>query len=314
MDDCLLREACPHAAIVLGSKLEHVSSAAKKLAVPLAQRSSTVLGRCGDSMPMRMCQLRIAFATDEVKMGPVKRLCNLACAIACVLAIAACSSVGYSIVDLAPEINATWDKSTLALAVGDVVKVAFPFKPEWNHEARVRSDGTASFLLVDSISVAGMTAAELDDRLSELYREKTASATDGVEVTIDVLTGGGAVTATSDGQSVYVVGEVIRPGALSVVGRSLTLFEAIADAGGHIKRSANLRNTVLVRRIASTGEMKSWRLDADIYSWGKVPAIMLQARDVVFVPNTAVDEIDIWIDQYIRLMLPFPNFTPTQSL
>ncbi len=299
---------------MLGSTLEHVSADAKKLPMPLAQRTSTVLERCGDPMLSLKRNLRIAFATVKVKMGSVKRLCNLACATACVLAMAACSATGYSIVDLAPEINATLDKSTLALAVGDVVTVAFPFKPDWNHEARVRPDGTASFLLVDSISVAGMTATELDDRLSELYRENTASVTDGVEVTIDVLTSGGGASATSDGQSVYVVGEVIRPGALSVAGRSLTLFEAIADAGGHDKRTANLRNTVLVRRIASTGEMKSWRLDADIYSWGNAPAIMLQARDVVFVPNTAVDDINIWIDQYIRLMLPFPSFTPTPAL
>jgi protein involved in polysaccharide export with SLBB domain len=225
----------------------------------------------------------------------------------------ACSTIGGSIVDLAPEINATWDNSTLALAVGDVVTVTFPFKPEWNHEARVRPDGTASFLLVDSVHVAGITTAALDDRLSQLYKLRTTSATEGIEVTVAVPTSGGAVAAASDGRSVYVVGEVAQPGALPVVGRSLTLFEAIANAGGHLKQTANLRAVVLVRRVVSTGEMRSWQLNADIYSWGQVPAIMLQARDVVFVPNTAVDDVNIWIDQYIRLMLPFPSFTPTQS-
>ena len=248
-------------------------------------------------------------------MGTVKRLCNSVCATACILALAACSATGYSIVDLAPEINATWDRSTVALAVGDRLQVTFPFKPEWNHDARVRPDGTASFLLIDSLAVAGMTAAELDERLSKLYKEKTTSQSDGLEVTVDVPTGGGAgvTTGAENGRSVYVVGEVRRPGAVSVAGRSLTLFEAIADAGGHIKATANLRNTILVRHIASTGEMKSWRLDADIYSWGTLPVILLQARDIVFVPNTAIDDVDIWVDQYIRQMLPFPSVVPTPT-
>ena len=241
-------------------------------------------------------------------MGDVKRLCNWVWATTCILALASCSATGYSIVDLAPEINATWDRSTVALAVGDTVRVTFPYKPEWNQEARVRPDGTASFLLLDSLTVAGMTAAELDDRLSKLYKDKTTSQSDGLELTVDVPTGGGAgaTAGPADGRSVYVVGEVTRPGAVSVAGRSLTLFEAIADAGGHLKATANLRNTILVRQIAGTGQMKSWRLDADIYSWGNLPAIMLQARDVVFVPNTAIDDVDMWVDQYIRQMLPFP--------
>ena len=243
-------------------------------------------------------------------MSAVKRLSNMACALACVSAMGACSAVGDSIVDLAPEINATWDNSTLPLAVGDVVTVTFPFKSEWNHEARVRPDGTASFLLVDSIYVAGITVAELDARLSELYKLRTTSAAEGMEVTITAPTSGGGLASADDGRSVYVIGEVTQPGALPVTGRPLTLIEAIANAGGHLKRTANLQDVVLVRRVASTGEMKSWRLNADLYSWGQVPPIMLQARDVVFVPNTAIDDVNIWIDQYVRLMLPFPSFSP----
>ncbi len=218
----------------------------------------------------------------------------------------ACSATGNSISDLAPEINATWDKSTVTLRVGDVVNVSFPFKPEWTHEARVRADGKASFLLIDSVQVAGLTTVELDERLTGLYRQKMSAETDVVEISLDVPTGGGVQAGSAaDGRNVYIVGEVQRPGPVALVGRSLTLFEAIADAGGPLKHTANLRNTILVRRNAKTGEMRSWRLDANIYAWGSAPSIMLQARDVVFVPNTAIDDINIWVDQYIRLMLPF---------
>jgi hypothetical protein len=36
--------------------------------------------------------------------------------------------------------------------------------------------------------------------------------------------------------------------------------------------------------------------------------VFLQARDVVFVPNTAIDDVNIWVDQYIRKMIPIPGF------
>lgn len=244
----------------------------------------------------------------------MKLLRKLGCACLVVMTMAACSATGNSISDLAPEINATWDKSTVTLRVGDVVIVSFPFKPDWSHEARVRADGMASFLLIDSVQVAGLTTAELDDRLTALYQEKMSTETNVVEISLDVPTGGGVQAGSAvDGRNVYVVGEVGRPGPVALVGRSLTLFEAIADAGGHLKHTANLRNTILVRRNAKTGKMRSWRLDADIYSWGSAPSIMLQARDVVFVPNTAIDDINIWVDQYIRLMLPFPVLPTTTS-
>ena len=81
-----------------------------------------------------------------------------------------------------------------------------------------------------------------------------------------------------------------KPGSVRLTGRQVTLIEAIGAAGGHLKDTANLRNTVLIRRIRGSNEMRSWRLDADVYGWGDQPAVFLQARDVAFVPNTAIDE------------------------
>jgi protein involved in polysaccharide export with SLBB domain len=237
--------------------------------------------------------------------------------IAGILALASCSATGYSIAELAPEINATWDGAETRLGVGDLVRITFPFREAWNQEARVRADGTASFLLIDSVAVAGSTIAELDARLTALYEKATAAARiEKLDLTIDVPSGGGSGSGGggegggNDGRAVFVVGEVERPGSVALHGRTTTLFEAISAAGGHKKATANLRNTILIRRIVATGEMRSWRLDAGIYDWGNQPAILLQPRDIVFVPNTAIDDVNIWVDKYIRQMLPFPYIVP----
>ena len=221
-------------------------------------------------------------------------------------ALASCSATGDSIADLASEINATLDTGRVVIAVGDSIGVTFPFKDQWNHEAFVLPDGSASFQLIDAVPVAGLTLADLDTRLTELYNKKRNNQ-EKIDLTVAVTTaGGGAGVSAVTGRVVYVIGDVNNPGPVIIAGRSLTLIEAIGAAGGHLKATANLRNVILVRKLADSKELRSWRLDADVYNWGSVPPIFLQPHDIVFVPNTAIDDVDIWVDQYIRRLMPFP--------
>ena len=215
--------------------------------------------------------------------------------------LAACSATGYSIKELAEEINSTLDRSTPRLLPGDTISVTFPYKTEWTHTTRVRADGVATFLIAGDIPVAGLTLAQLTEKLTPHYQGQTLN----VDLEVPASLGGGGSGVSISPQAAFVIGEVHNPGPVDLTGRTRTLFEIIAAAGGHLKATANLSNTILVRRLAS-GELRSWRLDADIYDWGDVPAVYLQPRDIVFVPNTAIDDINIWIDQYIRQMLPIP--------
>lgn len=223
------------------------------------------------------------------------------------LLLAGCSATGYRISDLAAEINATLQREPVGVEVGDTLLVRFPFKPEWNQKVRVRPDGFGSFLLLDDVAVVGLTLAELDKKLTDLLAQR--GNPQEVSVDIETPSGEGGSERASGRFSAFVVGEVERPGVVELLGRTYTLAEAISAAGGHKKATANLGNTILVRRLAS-GEMRQWRLDADIYEWGLQPPIYLQPRDIVFVPNTAIDEVNIWVDQYIRQMIPLPGFTP----
>ncbi len=218
--------------------------------------------------------------------------------------LCSCSSTGYSMTSLAEEINATLSSSSREVKVGDIITVSFPFQSEWDHVAQVMEDGTASFSLVGELRVLGMSMQRLNDELTKAYDR----ARNGQRVDLNA-----SITATGDGEvdannSLFVIGEVRTPGPIRVNGKRITLVEAISAAGGHLKLTANLGNTILVRRIRGSNEMRSWRLDADVYEWGEHPPIYLQERDVVFVPNTAIDDVNIFVDQWIRQMLPFPIF------
>ena len=213
-----------------------------------------------------------------------------------------CSATGSSITSLADEINATLSEVRTTVMVGDTVNVTFPFRSDWNQTARVMPDGYASFVLVGQVYVAGLSVPDLNKRLRERY--EGARTAEKVELTASVTMSDG--DATSVGENIFVIGEVGSPGAVEWTGRRLTLTEAISAAGGPLKATANLRDTVLIRRVRGSNKMRSWRLNADINQWGEHPAIFLQARDVVFVPNTTIDNVDIFVDQWMRQMIPLP--------
>lgn len=221
--------------------------------------------------------------------------------------LAGCSATGYSIGSLADEINATLGRTRTAAEAGDNIRVVFPYRSEWNHEARIQDDGYATFTLLGAVKVVGMTVDQLNATLVKRYNE--ASGTEQIELTADILPGVAQGSDSTDTSNVvYVIGDVRSPGSVRLTGRQVTLIEAISSAGGHLKATANLSNTLLIRRVRGSNEMRSWRLDADVYGWGDQPAIFLQARDVVFVPNTAIDDMNIWVNQYIRQMIPLPGF------
>ena len=69
-------------------------------------------------------------------------------------------------------------------------------------------------------------------------------------------------------------------------------------------------NTLLVRWSPSTGKQLHWTIDARPETWSGSTPLLLQPYDVLYVPNTPVDEVAIWVDNYIRRMIPFPYIIP----
>jgi protein involved in polysaccharide export with SLBB domain len=223
-------------------------------------------------------------------------------ATALLLAACATTPAGRNLMEITPEINATREPETVVLAVGDQLDVRFAYAPTWNQEVEIAPDGSAAFLGVGRLIAAGLSPGALNQSLSQAY----ARLFENPELSVSVKALGA--------RNVYVMGDVNKPGEV-VLGpdRRLTLVEALARAGGPIKETAFLSHTLLIRWSASKGEQLAWKIDARPENWiGAVP-LYLQPYDVVYVPNSPVDEVAIWVDNYIRRMIPFPYlFYPYQ--
>lgn len=227
-------------------------------------------------------------------------LARRACLALVLLALGACESAGGPKLDaIAHEVNATLEPEAVVLSVGDEIEVRFPYDPTWNQVVGIAGDGSASFMAVGRLIVAGMSLGQIKDTLNEAY----SHVFEGHELDVVVKTRGA--------RKVYVMGEVDEPGEFLLdPDRRLTLLDAVARAGGPLKASAYLAHLLLVRWSASTGKQLTWVIDAREENWRGTEPVYLQPYDLIYIPNTPVDEVAIWVDNYIRRMIPFPYIIP----
>ena len=209
-----------------------------------------------------------------------------------------CAFAGMSYPKAAAETNATLSRGDVVLAPGDTIRLQVLLNPDWDTTIVVGADGKASFPFLEDVPVAGLTLGQLDNSLEASY----ASKLDQPEVTLNVVTYGG--------REVIVMGEVRDPGAIPIASDRMTLVDALGRAGGPLKETALLKQVILVRWLPQEGRRRSWKIDARIKWWNGPEELYLQPYDVVFVPNTPIDDVGIWVDMYIRRLIPIPAIVP----
>lgn len=102
----------------------------------------------------------------------------------------------------------------------DLLEIKVLEAPELNGERRVADNGSISVPLLGEVSVSGLTAVEVRDRIAALLTSKYVQR---ANVTV--------VIKDFSNKPITVIGAVARPGTLSVAGR-FSLLQALSAAGG----------------------------------------------------------------------------------
>ena len=194
-----------------------------------------------------------------------------------VLLFAGCKSSEPSSAELAEaraaQAHSGQAADPLLLREGDTVRLNFPGAPNLNAIQAIRRDGKLALALVGEVQAAGMTPADLEKNLLELY---------GPQLQTKELT----VTLESSAFPVYVTGAVLKPGKV-VSDHPLTAMEAISEAGGFDMNKADLKNIRVIRNDGSKTEYFTLNLKA--YIAGKNTYIFhLKPSDILFVPERFV--------------------------
>jgi len=175
----------------------------------------------------------------------------------------------------------------------DQLDVKFFSHMELNEQVTVRPDGKISLQLVQEVQAAGLTPAELTDKLVKAY---------SVELEKPRIT---VIVRTFNAHKVYVDGEVYKAGLVTMAG-PMTLMQSISLGGG-LKDTAKTDEVIIIRRLADNRLVPVvTNLEKVINGTDLSQDIALRPNDIVFVPKSHIANVNVWIDQYLRRNIPVP--------
>jgi polysaccharide export outer membrane protein len=187
--------------------------------------------------------------------------------------------------------NGPYTEQEYRIQVGDRLDIKFFYNPELNELVTVRPDGRISLQLVHEIKVAGLTPSELTDSLTKKYAPELKKP----EITVIVRSFGA--------HRIYVDGEVNKSGMFPLMGY-MTVLQAISQAGG-VKDTARTKEVVIIRHGTNNKRVSlQVNMQKVIAGTDTGQDIPLKPFDIVYVPRTSIANVDIWVDQYVRKVLP----------
>lgn len=155
------------------------------------------------------------------------------------------------------------------LKLGDKLRIEVHKDPQMSQSVQIRPDGKITLPLVGDIEATGRTPIELRDQITRQLTEYIARPV----VTVIV------VEATAP--VVYVVGEVVHPGAVTLPDENLGVLQAIAMAGG-LKDFADRKHIRLLRKGVAGNNVIKFDYKAAIE--GRAP-VFLRPGDTIVVPD-----------------------------
>jgi polysaccharide export outer membrane protein len=162
----------------------------------------------------------------------------------------------------------------------------------------VKPDGTIDLPLIkDRVLAAGSTVPDVERTVNRLYNKGPLKH---VVASLSL--------ANARSRRVYVLGEVRNPGAYEIK-QPITPIHAIAMAGGHITATADLTSVILISKniygkpIGRRVDLKRMLDVGDMSS-----AILIKPYDVIYVPNTYVRDLGLFMEQYFSAAASVAGF------
>lgn len=152
----------------------------------------------------------------------------------------------------------------------DILEISVWREPDLQREVLVRPDGRISFPLAGDFKAAGRTP----EQVQEIITQRIQRYIPDPVVTVTVRTIGG--------NKIYVIGQVLNPGAY-VIGRYVDVLQALTLAGG-LSEFADEDNIRIIRRDAGRETVFPFEYD-DVKKGRKLEQnIILKGGDTVVVP------------------------------
>jgi protein involved in polysaccharide export with SLBB domain len=180
------------------------------------------------------------------------------------------------------------------MQIGDELTIKFFERPQMNEDVTVRPDGKISPQLLNDVVAMDKTARQLAAELEIQYRKEIT----GVRVAV--------VIRSFSAQKAFVAGEVNKSQQVELRGTT-TLLQAISQAGG-LTPTAHADQVIIIRRLAhSSPDVRTVNLASVIDGTDVSQDIVLLPNDIIVVPRSRIGNVNVWVDQYVRKLIPFSS-------
>ena len=168
--------------------------------------------------------------------------------------------------------------SEASVGARDVIEIRVFQDPSFNTRATVGDDGAINLPPLGKISVAGLTLAQVEQRIKSALESRLLQKAD---VSVELIEAGS--------KPISVIGAVTKPGRIGITG-NISLMQAITTAGG---LAPGYGRTLYVLRTASNGLTEQIAVDVD--------DLMVNGNADINLPLRANDVINVPIEQMISI-------------
>ncbi len=163
------------------------------------------------------------------------------------------------------------------LKPSDVISVQVYQEKDLDKSVRIEGDGSVALALIGKVKVAGMTVAESQSLITDLYNRDYL-----VDPQVSVL------VVQFSPKVIHILGSVNSPGVVQIPpDRDLTLTEAIAGVRG-VSRLGNPKS-IIIKRVDESGRARQMEVNfSRIVTDPNVKDIILQEGDTIWVPERII--------------------------
>ena len=172
------------------------------------------------------------------------------------------------------QATATQENSHYTLGVNDVLSITVSRHPEVSGDFYINSEGKIQYEFVGDLKILGMTKDEVKDLVTNSLSKYIVTP----DVTVKII--------GYNSKVVYVIGEVGAPGKIYMHGDTITVREALLQAGLPLLSASMKKSRLVTPADSGKAERKYVNVEALLYDGDLRENLMMKPGDVLYIPAT----------------------------
>ncbi len=178
------------------------------------------------------------------------------------------------------------DSKDYRLGKGDIVTILVRGNSEFSGNFEIGPDGKIQYPFIGDIPAEGINKKELEEKIIKLLGKYVKFS----EVSVSVL--------RYQSKFIYILGEINKPGKYYISGDTITLRDAVIEAGLPTKDAA-LKRTYLIKTDPLKPNNKKINLREILYKGKLKNNVLLMSGDLIVIPSTIHSKINNFLSKLL---------------